>query len=112
MWFSGPVTAFPLSYIAGSSPIRISRLCRLSALPFVIGVMGLAAYFFRLPGQVAGVLSTSILIGGVVFGTYSSIYIANTVLVRLKVSQITILKEEDKNMMFDSFFHFKHNLNC
>ena len=70
MWFSGPVTAFPLSYIAGSSPIRISRLCRLSALPFVIGVMGLAAYFFRLPGQVAGVLSTSILIGGVVFGTY------------------------------------------
>ena len=70
MWFSGPVTAFPLSYIAGSSPIRISRLCRLSALPFVIGVMGLAAHFFRLPGQAAGVLSTSVLIGGVVFGTY------------------------------------------
>ena len=34
---------------------------------------------------------------GVVFGTYSSIYIANTVLVRLRVSQKTILKEEDKN---------------
>ena len=70
MWFSGPVTAFPLSYIAGSSPIRISRLCRVSALPFIVGVMALAAYFFRLPGQVAGVLSTSVLIGGVVFGTY------------------------------------------
>ena len=37
------------------------------------------------------------MIFGVVFGTYSSIYIANTVLVRLKVSQKTILKEEDKN---------------
>ena len=33
---------------------------------------------------------------GVIFGTYSSIYIANTVLVRLIVSQKTILKE-DKN---------------
>ena len=37
------------------------------------------------------------MIFGVIFGTYSSIYIANTVLVRLKVSQKTILKEEDKN---------------
>jgi preprotein translocase subunit SecF len=34
---------------------------------------------------------------GVIFGTYSSIYIANTVLVRFKVSQKTILKEEEKN---------------
>ena len=34
---------------------------------------------------------------GVIFGTYSSIYIANTVLVRLRVSQKTILKEDDKN---------------
>jgi preprotein translocase subunit SecF len=31
---------------------------------------------------------------GVVFGTYSSIYIANPVLVRLRVSQKTILKED------------------
>ena len=36
------------------------------------------------------------MIFGVIFGTYSSIYIANTVLVRLKVSQKTILKEDDK----------------
>ena len=36
------------------------------------------------------------MIFGVVFGTYSSIYIANTILVRLNVSQKTILKEEDK----------------
>ena len=32
---------------------------------------------------------------GVVFGTYSSIYIANPVLVKLRVSQKTILKEEN-----------------
>jgi preprotein translocase subunit SecF len=36
------------------------------------------------------------MIFGVIFGTYSSIYIANTVLVRLNVSQKTILKEEEK----------------
>ncbi len=37
------------------------------------------------------------MIFGVIFGTYSSIYIANTILVRLNVSQKTILREEDKN---------------
>ena len=37
------------------------------------------------------------MIFGVIFGTYSSIYIANTILVRLNVSQKTILKEEEKN---------------
>ena len=36
------------------------------------------------------------MIFGVIFGTYSSIYIANTILVRLKVSQKTILKEDEK----------------
>jgi preprotein translocase subunit SecF len=35
------------------------------------------------------------MIFGVIFGTYSSIYIANTVLVRLNVSQKTIIKEEE-----------------
>ncbi len=35
------------------------------------------------------------MIFGVIFGTYSSIYIANTILVRLNVSQKTVLKEED-----------------
>ena len=34
------------------------------------------------------------MIFGIIFGTYSSIYIANTMLVRLRVSQKTILKEE------------------
>ncbi len=36
------------------------------------------------------------MIFGVIFGTYSSIYIANTILVRLNVSQKTILKDDDK----------------
>ncbi len=36
---------------------------------------------------------------GVVFGTYSSIYIANTVLVRLRVSQKTVLREDDQNKL-------------
>jgi len=35
------------------------------------------------------------MIFGVVFGTYSSIYIANPILVKLRVSQKTILKEEN-----------------
>ena len=37
------------------------------------------------------------MIFGVIFGTYSSIYIANTVLVRLRVSQKTVLKEDGSN---------------
>jgi len=36
------------------------------------------------------------MIMGVVFGTYSSIYIANPILVKLRVSQKTILKEESE----------------
>ncbi len=35
------------------------------------------------------------MIFGVIFGTYSSIYIANTVLVRLNVSQKTVLRDKD-----------------
>ena len=37
------------------------------------------------------------MIFGVVFGTYSSIYIANTILVHLNVSHKTILKNNEKN---------------
>ena len=70
MWFSGPVAAFPLSYIGGSSPVRLARLCKISAVPCVMCVMIMTTYYFRLPFETAGVLSTSILIGCVVFGTY------------------------------------------
>jgi preprotein translocase subunit SecF len=48
-------------------------------------------YFFG--GEILKGFSLA-MIFGVIFGTYSSIYIANSVLVSLKVSQKTILKEE------------------
>ena len=53
----------------------------------------LAIYFFG--GEILKGFSLAMILG-VVFGTYSSIYIANTVLVRLKVSQKTVLREDDK----------------
>ena len=53
----------------------------------------LAIYFFG--GEILKGFSLAMILG-VIFGTYSSIYIANTVLVRLKVSQKTILREDDK----------------
>ena len=37
------------------------------------------------------------MIFGVIIGTYSSIYIANPVLVNLKVNHNTIVKEENKS---------------
>jgi preprotein translocase subunit SecF len=54
----------------------------------------LAIYFFG--GEVLKGFSLAMILG-VVFGTYSSIYIANTILVRLKVSQKTVLREDDSN---------------
>jgi preprotein translocase subunit SecF len=48
-------------------------------------------YFFG--GEILKGFSLAMILG-VIFGTYSSIYIANPVLVKLSVSQKTILKEE------------------
>ncbi len=53
----------------------------------------LAIYFFG--GEILKGFSLAMILG-VIFGTYSSIYIANTILVRLKVSQKTILKDDDQ----------------
>ena len=53
----------------------------------------LAIYFFG--GQILKGFAFAMILG-VVFGTYSSIYIANPILVYLRVSQKTIIKE-DKN---------------
>ena len=53
----------------------------------------LAIYFFG--GEILKGFSLAMILG-VVFGTYSSIYIANTVLVRLRVSQKTVLREDEK----------------
>ena len=56
----------------------------------------LAIYFFG--GEILKGFSLAMILG-VVFGTYSSIYIANTVLVRLRVSQKTVLREDDHNKL-------------
>ena len=53
----------------------------------------LSIYFFG--GEILRGFSLAMILG-VIFGTYSSIYIANPILVYLRVSQKTILKE-DKN---------------
>ena len=53
----------------------------------------LAIYFFG--GEVLKGFSLAMILG-VIFGTYSSIYIANTVLVRLRVSQKTVLREDNE----------------
>ncbi len=52
----------------------------------------LSIYIFG--GEILKGFSLAMILG-VVFGTYSSIYIANTVLVRLKVSQRTVLRVDD-----------------
>jgi len=49
-------------------------------------------YFFG--GQILKGFSLAMILG-VVFGTYSSIYIANPILVQLRVSQRTIIKDEE-----------------
>ena len=54
----------------------------------------LSIYIFG--GEILKGFSLAMILG-VVFGTYSSIYIANPVLVFLKVNQRTILKEEKEN---------------
>ena len=51
----------------------------------------LAIYLFG--GEILKGFSLAMILG-VIFGTYSSIYIANAVLVRLKVSQKTVLRED------------------
>tara|TARA_B110001452_G_scaffold57901_1_gene44963 strand:- start:170 stop:1057 length:888 start_codon:yes stop_codon:yes gene_type:complete len=52
----------------------------------------LSIYLFG--GQILKGFSLAMILG-VIFGTYSSIYIANPILVRLRVSQKTILKDEE-----------------
>ena len=54
----------------------------------------LAIYFFG--GEILRGFSFAMILG-VIFGTYSSIYIANTILVRLNVTQKTVLREENKD---------------
>ena len=74
--------------------ISINETLSRTLITSVTTLLALLSIFF-FGGEILKGFSLA-MIFGVVFGTYSSIYIANTVLVRLKVSQKTILKE-DKN---------------
>ena len=58
----------------------------------------LSIYLFG--GEILKGFSLAMILG-VIFGTYSSIYIANPILVALKVSQRTIIKEEKINISFE-----------
>ena len=77
------------------SNISINETLSRTLITSITTLLALLSIFF-FGGEILKGFSLA-MIFGVVFGTYSSIYIANTVLVRLNVSQKTILKEEDKN---------------
>ena len=74
--------------------ISINETLSRTLITSVTTLLALFSIFF-FGGEVLKGFSLA-MIFGVLFGTYSSIYIANTILVRLKVSQKTILKEEEK----------------
>ena len=75
--------------------ISINETLSRTLITSVTTLLALFSIFF-FGGEILKGFSLA-MIFGVIFGTYSSIYIANTVLVRLKVSQKTILKDEEKN---------------
>jgi len=75
--------------------ISINETLSRTLITSITTLLALLSIFF-FGGEILKGFSLA-MIFGVVFGTYSSIYIANTVLVRLRVSQKTILREEDKN---------------
>ena len=75
--------------------ISINETLSRTLITSITTLLALLSIFF-FGGEILKGFSLA-MIFGVIFGTYSSIYIANTVLVRLKVSQRTILKEDDKN---------------
>tara|TARA_B100000989_G_scaffold289182_1_gene260697 strand:- start:806 stop:1630 length:825 start_codon:yes stop_codon:yes gene_type:complete len=73
--------------------ISINETLSRTLITSVTTLLALLSIFF-FGGEILKGFSLA-MIFGVIFGTYSSIYIANTVLVRLNVSQKTILKDED-----------------
>ena len=74
--------------------ISINETLSRTLITSITTLLALLSIFF-FGGEVLKGFSLA-MIFGVIFGTYSSIYIANTVLVRLNVSQKTVLRE-DKN---------------
>ena len=73
--------------------ISINETLSRTLITSITTLLALLSIFF-FGGEILKGFSLA-MIFGVIFGTYSSIYIANTLLVRLRVSQKTILKEED-----------------
>ncbi len=74
--------------------ISINETLSRTLITSITTLLALLSIFF-FGGEILKGFSLA-MIFGVLFGTYSSIYIANTILVRLNVSQKTIIKEEDK----------------
>tara|TARA_Y100000389_G_C17351252_1_gene458581 strand:- start:96 stop:980 length:885 start_codon:yes stop_codon:yes gene_type:complete len=72
--------------------ISINETLSRTLITSITTLLALLSIFF-FGGEILKGFSLA-MIFGVVFGTYSSMYIANTVLVRLNVSQKTILKED------------------
>ena len=75
--------------------ISINETLSRTLITSITTLLALLSIFF-FGGEILKGFSLA-MIFGVIFGTYSSIYIANTTLVRLKVSQKTVLKEDEKN---------------
>ena len=75
--------------------ISINETLSRTLITSITTLLALLSIFF-FGGEILKGFSLA-MIFGVIFGTYSSIYIANTILVRLNVSQKTILRDEDKN---------------
>ena len=72
--------------------ISINETLSRTLITSITTLLALLSIFF-FGGEVLKGFSLA-MIFGVIFGTYSSIYIANTVLVRLRVSQKTVLRED------------------
>ena len=72
--------------------ISINETLSRTIITSVTTLLALLSIYF-LGGEILKGFSLAMILG-VVFGTYSSIYIANPILVLLKVSQRTILKED------------------
>ena len=74
--------------------ISINETLSRTLITSVTTLLALFSIFF-FGGEILKGFSLA-MIFGVIFGTYSSIYIANTILVRLNVNQNTVLKEDEK----------------